>query len=155
MTPKHFNFQKTFYRKNYSFFNDLKNTPNFFGCWKVKYLWPILCLYFWGPKQWEGTISKKRRSFHWFSHNSELEATWTSLIGWPHKTSNIHYVYLLCPDQTYFGQPKFFCKIVISLFFFIDFLFCSFLQLQSIYRLFQDIKPYFFWTFGQLLGTPD
>ena len=39
------------------------------------------------PKQWEGTISKKRRSFHWFSRNSELEATWISLIGWPHKTS--------------------------------------------------------------------
>ena len=30
MTPKNFNFQKTFYRKNYSYFNDLKNTPDFF-----------------------------------------------------------------------------------------------------------------------------
>ena len=39
------------------------------------------------PKQWEGTISKKRRPFHWFSRNSELEATWISLIGWPHKMS--------------------------------------------------------------------
>ena len=26
--------------------------------------------------------------FHWFSCNSDLEATWISLIGWPHKTSN-------------------------------------------------------------------
>ena len=49
MTPKNFNFQKSFYRKNYSYFNDQKNAPNFFGCLKVKYLWPILCLYFWGP----------------------------------------------------------------------------------------------------------
>ena len=34
-------------------------------------------------EQWEGTISKKRRLFHWFSRNSELKATWISLIGWP------------------------------------------------------------------------
>ena len=92
MTPKNFNFQKTFYSKNYSYFNDQKNASNFFGCWKVKYV-PILCLYFWGPKQWEGTISKKRRSFHWFSRNSELEATWISLIGWPHKTSSMYVYY--------------------------------------------------------------
>ena len=39
------------------------------------------------PMQWEGTISKKRMSFHWFSHSSEKEATWISLIGWPHETS--------------------------------------------------------------------
>ena len=43
------------------------------------------------PKQWEGTISKKRRLFHWFSRNSELEATWIILIWWPQKTSK-HYV---------------------------------------------------------------
>ena len=36
---------------------------------------------------------KKKRSFRWFSCNSEVEATWTSLIGWPHKTSSI---YVLC-----------------------------------------------------------
>ena len=41
-------------------------------------------------EQWEGTISKKRRLFQWFSRNSELEATWINLIGWPHKTSNAH-----------------------------------------------------------------
>ena len=28
---------------------------------------------FWGPEAMGGTISKKRRSFHWFSHKSELE----------------------------------------------------------------------------------
>ena len=39
------------------------------------------------PQKWEGTISKKRRSLRWFSRNSEVKATWTSLIGWPHKTS--------------------------------------------------------------------
>ena len=48
------------------------------------------------PKQWEGTISKKRRSFHWFSCNSELEVTWISLIGWPHKTSSTYLLSYLC-----------------------------------------------------------
>ena len=43
-------------------------------------------------EQWEGTISKKRRLFHWFSRNSELEATWISLIGWPRKTSTTYVV---------------------------------------------------------------
>ena len=45
------------------------------------------------PKQWEETISKKRRSFHWFSRNSELEATWINLIGRTHKKST---TYSLC-----------------------------------------------------------
>ena len=36
----------------------------------------------------EGLILEKTRSFCWFSSNSEVEATWASLIGWPHKTSN-------------------------------------------------------------------
>ena len=35
-------------------------------------------------------ISKKRRSFHWLSCNSKLEAAWISLIGRTHKTSTIH-----------------------------------------------------------------
>ena len=34
-------------------------------------------------------FQRKRRAFHWFSSNSEVEATWASLISWPHKTSNI------------------------------------------------------------------
>ena len=42
------------------------------------------------PKQWEGTISKRRRSFCWFLYNFELEATWISLIHWPHKMSSIY-----------------------------------------------------------------
>ena len=41
-------------------------------------------------QKWEGMISKKRRSLCWFSRNSEVEATWISLIGWPHKMSTIH-----------------------------------------------------------------
>ena len=45
------------------------------------------------PKQWEGTISKQWRSFHWFSLNSELEATWINLIGWPHKASILEHAY--------------------------------------------------------------
>ena len=47
------------------------------------------------PKQWEGIISKKRRLFYWVSRNFELEATWISLIGWPHKTSIICTVLLI------------------------------------------------------------
>ena len=39
------------------------------------------------PQKWQGTISKKRRAFCWFSSNCEVEATWASLIGWPNKTS--------------------------------------------------------------------
>ena len=48
---------------------------------------------------------QKRRSFHWFSHNYELEATWISLIGWPHKTSTVlmcgghNHRYLNADDQ--------------------------------------------------------
>ena len=61
MTPKNFNFQKTFYLKNYFYFNDLKNAPNLFGCWKVKYLWPILCLYFWGPEAMRGNKFKEKK----------------------------------------------------------------------------------------------
>ena len=47
-------------------------------------------------QKWQGTISKKRRLFHWFSCNSEVEATWTSLIGWPHKTSNTYIAAYSC-----------------------------------------------------------
>ena len=39
-------------------------------------------------------ILKERMSFHWFSSNSEAEATWFSLILWPHKTSNKYHLYL-------------------------------------------------------------
>ena len=39
---------------------------------------------FWGPAEIEGMILKKTRLFCWVSSNSELEATWTSLIGWRH-----------------------------------------------------------------------
>ena len=61
----------------------IKKLPlNFFGCWRVKYLHMTYFMFV-----------KKRRSFHWFSRNSELEATWISLIGWPNKTSNIYCVY--------------------------------------------------------------
>jgi hypothetical protein len=39
-------------------------------------------------------ILKKTRSFCWFSSNSEVEATWATLIGWPHKTSTDFLVYI-------------------------------------------------------------
>ena len=42
----------------------------------------------------------KSTSFHQYSWNSEEETTWISLIGWHHKTSNIHWphywTHLLC-----------------------------------------------------------
>ena len=38
----------------------------------------------------EGTKKIKSMSFHQYSWNSEVETTWISLIGWHHKTSNIH-----------------------------------------------------------------
>ena len=52
-------------------------------------------------QKWEGMSLKKTRSFQWFLSNSEVEATWASLIGWPHKTSNtqvgrIRWVEILC-----------------------------------------------------------
>ena len=45
-------------------------------------------------QKWEGMILKKKRLFHWLSSNSEVEATWISLIGWPHKTSSMYVVLL-------------------------------------------------------------
>ena len=47
-------------------------------------------------QKWEGMILKKTRSFRWFFGNSEVEATWASLIGWPHKTSIIYVLPLTC-----------------------------------------------------------
>ena len=55
-------------------------------------------------KKWEGMILKKTMSFRWFSSNSEVEATWASMIGWPHKTS-ITYLYLLLIHNTQILYP--------------------------------------------------
>ena len=44
----------------------------------------------------EGMKKIKLMSFHQYSSNSEVEATWASLIGWPHKTSNIYIKLLIC-----------------------------------------------------------
>ena len=46
-----------------------------------------------GNNFWE-----KRLSW-WFSHNSEVEATWTSLIGWPHKTSTTYILQQTCKTK--------------------------------------------------------
>ena len=40
----------------------------------------------------EGTKKIKSTSFHHYSRNSEVETTWISLIGWPHKTSSMYIV---------------------------------------------------------------
>ena len=60
-----------------------------------------------------GTVSKKRRSFHWFSRNSELEATWVSLISWPHKMSNKYVVSVYLVMQYFVNYIRFYvrCKI--------------------------------------------
>ena len=36
--------------------------------------------------KWRGQKKIKSMSFHQYSWNSEVETTWISLIGWPHKT---------------------------------------------------------------------
>ena len=48
----------------------------------------------------EGTKKIKSTSFHQYSWNFEVETTWISLIGWPHKTSTKYYV-LKVGDKTY------------------------------------------------------
>ena len=40
----------------------------------------------------KGTKKIKKTSFHQYSWNSEVETTWISLIGWPHKTSTRYYL---------------------------------------------------------------
>ena len=47
------------------------NAPKFYGCWKTKYLWPILCLHFWGPEAMNGNNFKEKKEgrsidFHTF-----------------------------------------------------------------------------------------
>jgi len=40
------------------------------------------------PSEWEK--NKINVAFHQYSWNSDVEATWISLIGWPHKTSTAY-----------------------------------------------------------------
>ena len=56
----------------------------------MKYLWPTLCCYFWGPALNDGDKKIKSMSFHQYSWNSEVETTWISLIGWYHNTSSTY-----------------------------------------------------------------
>ena len=91
MTPPKFQFSKNILPQKLLLFQWLKKCPYCFWILKskvLKYDQFYVCTSE-APKQWEETISKKRRSFNWFSCNSELEATWISLIGWPNKTSII------------------------------------------------------------------
>ena len=48
----------------------------------------------------EGTKKIKSRLFRQYSWNSEVETTWISLIGWPHKTSSTY----LCLNFLYSFQ---------------------------------------------------
>ena len=56
-----------------------------------KILWNsiILTIYFW---------KFKSSSFHQYSWSSEVETTWISLIGWPHRTS-INYLPYFWPSK--------------------------------------------------------
>ena len=51
------------------------------------------------PCRNERECLKKTRLFPWFSSNFEVEGTWTSLIGWLHKTSNIGICYFSSKKQ--------------------------------------------------------
>ena len=96
MTPKNFNFQKTFYRKNYSYFNDWKNAPNFFGCWKVKYLWAILCLYFWGPEAMIGNNFKKKKVVPLIFTQFWISSHLNKLNWLTHRMSNMQVATYIC-----------------------------------------------------------
>ena len=39
----------------------------------------------------------KTTSFDQYSWNSKVEKTWISLIGWPHKTSNLQFLHFVLP----------------------------------------------------------
>ena len=47
----------------------------------------------------EGMKKIKSMLFHQYSWNSEVETTWISLIGWPHKTSNKYVLYGFKPGH--------------------------------------------------------
>ena len=69
--------------------------------WRIKNFGPK-CLYlifevvnfrgFWGPAEMRGNDFEEKRSFHQYSCNYEVGTTWTSLIGWPHRTSTTYSV---------------------------------------------------------------
>ena len=47
----------------------------------------------------------KPRSFHQYLWNSEVETTWISLIGWPHRTSSLYYFSRWCrAEKNYIFQ---------------------------------------------------
>ena len=60
----------------------------------------MFIFYFWSSQflrllqQVEGTKKIKPKSFHQYSWNSEVDTTWISLIGRPHKTSK--FIMMLC-----------------------------------------------------------
>ena len=60
-----------------------KRPPIFSKLKKLKWLWPTLYFYFWGPATSGGDKKIKARWFHQYSWSSEVETTWISLIGWP------------------------------------------------------------------------
>ena len=66
--------------------------------------------------KWRGQKKIKSRSFHQYSWNSEVDTSWISLIGWPHKTSlhnwndsnrNELAWYLHIVEQTYFSKVRY------------------------------------------------
>ena len=49
-----------------------------------------MCSSFWGPTKSRRNQKIILRWFQLYSWNSEVETTWISLIGWPHRTSNVY-----------------------------------------------------------------
>ena len=64
---------------------------NFLSKFFILNFWSSQCLRLLRPCiKWRGQKKLKSMSFHQYLWNSEVETNWISLIGWLHKTSNIH-----------------------------------------------------------------
>ena len=102
MTPKYFNFQKTFYLKNYSYFNDLKNAPNFFGSIVVMtyFMFVLLRPHRNDREQFQ---RKEGRSVDFHEILKYIVATRTCLIGW------------LTPQDVYYLLISYTCASSITL----------------------------------------
>ena len=46
---------------------------------------------FWGPAEMRGNDFEEKKDIPSIFKQFEVKATWASLIGWPHKTSNTYW----------------------------------------------------------------
>ena len=80
----------------------LMRNLNFWSKLFILRFWSCHCLRLLRPcNKWRGQKKIKPKSFLQYSWNSEVETTWISLIGWPHKTSR---TYCACYYSCKFGQ---------------------------------------------------